>query len=46
MRVISSRVLVPHGDHLLGNARPDWLPATADRLVGALTGTASPAGTA
>ncbi|MGN9840608.1 alpha/beta hydrolase family protein [Nonomuraea sp. H19] len=28
---------IPHGDHLLGNARPDWLPAAADRLSGALT---------
>ncbi|MEV4755093.1 alpha/beta fold hydrolase [Micromonospora sp. NPDC049559] len=27
-------LLVPHGDHLLGNARPDWLPATADWLSG------------
>ncbi|GGP88085.1 alpha/beta hydrolase family protein [Streptomyces roseolilacinus] len=24
---------VPHGDHLLGNCRPDWLPATADWLA-------------
>jgi pimeloyl-ACP methyl ester carboxylesterase len=30
-------LLVPHGDHLLGNARPDWLPTAADWLVGALT---------
>ncbi|TDC24786.1 alpha/beta fold hydrolase [Streptomyces sp. 8K308] len=30
-------VLVPHGDHLLGNARTDWLPSTADWLLGALT---------
>ncbi|MGW0774763.1 alpha/beta hydrolase family protein [Streptomyces sp. NPDC002835] len=37
-------LLVPHGDHLLGNARPDWLPATADWLVGALAGTAAPTG--
>ncbi|MCX5195522.1 alpha/beta fold hydrolase [Streptomyces sp. NBC_00249] len=29
-------LLVPHGDHLLGNARPDWLAATADWLAGAL----------
>jgi len=29
-------LLVPHGDHLLGNARADWLPSTADWLVGAL----------
>ncbi|MFE3450839.1 alpha/beta fold hydrolase [Nonomuraea sp. NPDC059194] len=28
---------LPHGDHLLGNARPDWLAAVADRLSGALT---------
>ncbi|MGC4745548.1 hypothetical protein ACLQ28_07780 [Micromonospora sp. DT201] len=27
-------LLVPHGDHLLGNAQPDWLPATADWLAG------------
>ncbi|MDH6111605.1 dipeptidyl aminopeptidase/acylaminoacyl peptidase [Kitasatospora sp. MAP12-15] len=26
-------LLVPHGDHLLGNARADWLPATADWLA-------------
>lgn len=26
-------LLVPHGDHLLGNARAEWLPATADWLV-------------
>ncbi len=31
--------LVPHGDHLLGNARADWLPSTADWLVGRLTPT-------
>ncbi|UQS32486.1 alpha/beta hydrolase [Streptomyces fradiae] len=24
---------VPHGDHLLGNCRPDWLPRTADWLA-------------
>ncbi|MFJ9951389.1 alpha/beta hydrolase family protein [Kitasatospora sp. NPDC091207] len=33
---------VPHGNHLLGNALADWLPATADwltaRLAGATTG--------
>ncbi|MFI9808628.1 alpha/beta hydrolase family protein [Streptomyces sp. NPDC052301] len=29
-------LLVPHGDHLLGNARADWLPSTCDWLVGAL----------
>ncbi|MEU3845027.1 alpha/beta hydrolase [Streptomyces sp. NPDC028635] len=30
---------VPHGDHLLGNARPDWLPQVADHLTHALTDT-------
>ncbi|MFG2712030.1 alpha/beta hydrolase family protein [Streptomyces goshikiensis] len=30
---------VPHGDHLLGNARPDWLPRLSDHLTHALTGT-------
>ncbi|MEU7643629.1 alpha/beta hydrolase family protein [Streptomyces huasconensis] len=30
-------LLVPHGDHLLGNARADWLPRTADWLTTALT---------
>jgi pimeloyl-ACP methyl ester carboxylesterase len=29
---------VPHGDHLLGNARPDWLPLLTDRITEALTG--------
>ncbi|MEU5712103.1 alpha/beta hydrolase family protein [Streptomyces flaveolus] len=29
---------VPHGDHLLGNARPDWLPRLADHITAALTG--------
>ncbi|MEV6833950.1 alpha/beta fold hydrolase [Streptomyces sp. NPDC051133] len=29
-------LLVPHGDHLLGNARADWLPSTCDWLAGAL----------
>ncbi|MGW2408489.1 alpha/beta hydrolase family protein [Streptomyces sp. NPDC001739] len=29
---------VPHGDHLLGNARPDWLPHLTDHLTHALTG--------
>ncbi|MFF9274555.1 alpha/beta hydrolase [Streptomyces griseosporeus] len=29
---------VPHGDHLLGNARPDWLPQLADHMAGTLTG--------
>lgn len=28
-----SLLSVPYGDHLLGNARPDWLPATADWLA-------------
>lgn len=30
---------VPHGDHLLGNARPDWLPHLSDHLTRTLTGT-------
>ncbi|MFD3513070.1 alpha/beta hydrolase [Streptomyces sp. NPDC058657] len=30
---------VPHGDHLLGNARPDWLPHLSDHLAQILTGT-------
>ncbi|GAA1684549.1 alpha/beta hydrolase family protein [Streptomyces yatensis] len=29
---------VPHGDHLLGNARPDWLPLVTDWITRALTG--------
>ncbi|MBL1110635.1 alpha/beta fold hydrolase [Streptomyces sp. 5-8] len=29
---------VPHGDHLLGNARPDWLPRLADHMTHTLTG--------
>ncbi|MEV4940469.1 alpha/beta hydrolase family protein [Streptomyces zaomyceticus] len=29
---------VPHGDHLLGNARPDWLPVLTDWIAHALTG--------
>lgn len=29
---------VPHGDHLLGNARADWLPRLADWITQALTG--------
>ncbi|MGC0327774.1 pimeloyl-ACP methyl ester carboxylesterase [Streptomyces sp. SAI-170] len=29
---------VPHGDHLLGNARPDWLPHLTDHLAHALKG--------
>ncbi|MER5499670.1 alpha/beta hydrolase family protein [Streptomyces sp. NPDC002466] len=32
---------VPHGDHLLGNARPDWLPRLADHIAHALTGTSA-----
>ncbi|MEU8551670.1 alpha/beta fold hydrolase [Streptomyces roseoverticillatus] len=27
---------VPHGDHLLGNARPDWLPRLTDHIQRAL----------
>ncbi|MDX3312422.1 alpha/beta hydrolase [Streptomyces sp. ME08-AFT2] len=30
---------VPHGDHLLGNARPDWLPQLSDHIAHTLTGT-------
>ncbi|QKW33809.1 alpha/beta hydrolase [Actinomadura sp. NAK00032] len=29
---------VPHGDHLLGNARPDWLPHLGDHIAHALIG--------
>ncbi|MGP4084467.1 alpha/beta hydrolase family protein [Streptomyces sp. KR55] len=29
---------VPHGDHLLGNARPDWLPHLADHMAHTLRG--------
>ncbi|MFF7639005.1 alpha/beta fold hydrolase [Streptomyces canus] len=29
---------VPHGDHLLGNARPDWLAHLTDHITHALTG--------
>ncbi|GAA0659412.1 hypothetical protein GCM10010193_07830 [Kitasatospora atroaurantiaca] len=29
---------VPHGDHLLGNARSDWLPHLSDHIRNALTG--------
>ena len=29
-------LLVPHGDHLLGNAWAEWLPATADWLAARL----------
>ncbi|GGV84005.1 alpha/beta fold hydrolase [Streptomyces massasporeus] len=32
---------VPHGDHLLGNARGDWLFPLADHLAHALTGAAA-----
>ncbi|MEW2526466.1 alpha/beta fold hydrolase [Streptomyces sp. NPDC047071] len=28
---------VPHGDHLLGNARPDWLPRLGDHMADNLT---------
>ncbi|MEU6994107.1 alpha/beta fold hydrolase [Streptomyces sp. NPDC046465] len=34
-----SYLSVPHGDHLLGNARPDWLPHLSDHLAHTLTGT-------
>ena len=34
-----SHLSVPHGDHLLGNARPDWLPHLSDHLRHTLTGT-------
>ncbi|WP_037861497.1 alpha/beta hydrolase family protein [Streptomyces sp. NRRL S-340] len=29
---------VPHGDHLLGNARADWLPHLTDHITRTLTG--------
>ncbi|MFF8640759.1 alpha/beta hydrolase family protein [Streptomyces sp. NPDC015345] len=29
---------VPHGDHLLGNARADWLPRLCDHIAHTLTG--------
>ncbi|WP_431784775.1 alpha/beta hydrolase [Streptomyces chumphonensis] len=32
---------VPHGDHLLGNARGDWLPALADHVAHGLAGGAA-----
>ncbi|MFF0274502.1 alpha/beta hydrolase family protein [Streptomyces sp. NPDC004330] len=32
----ASYLTVPHGDHLLGNARPDWLPVLCDHLAHAL----------
>ncbi|MDH6703850.1 alpha-beta hydrolase superfamily lysophospholipase [Kitasatospora sp. MAA19] len=35
-------LLVPHGNHLLGTALPDWLPATADWLTTRLTGHGTP----
>ncbi|GGS24429.1 hypothetical protein Snoj_19020 [Streptomyces nojiriensis] len=38
-----SYLSVPHGDHLLGNARPDWLPHVGDHLAHALRGTPAPA---
>lgn len=34
-----SYLSVPHGDHLLGNARPDWLPHLSDHLAHTLTET-------
>lgn len=36
-----SYLSVPHGDHLLGNARPDWLPHLSDHLAHTLTGTSA-----
>ncbi|MEU9305459.1 alpha/beta fold hydrolase [Streptomyces sp. NPDC048269] len=36
---LGSYLPVPHGDHLLGNARPDWLPHLSDHLAQTLTGT-------
>ncbi|MDQ0585520.1 alpha/beta hydrolase family protein [Streptomyces rishiriensis] len=33
-----SYLCVPHGDHLLGNARHDWLPHLSDHLTRTLTG--------
>ncbi|MEV0503986.1 alpha/beta hydrolase [Streptomyces spectabilis] len=32
----ASYLSVPHGDHLLGNARPDWLPHVSDHMAHAL----------
>ncbi|GEB57575.1 alpha/beta hydrolase family protein [Streptomyces gardneri] len=29
---------VPHGDHLLGNARPDWMPHLTDHITHTLIG--------
>jgi pimeloyl-ACP methyl ester carboxylesterase len=34
-----SYLSVQHGDHLLGNARPDWLPHLSDHITHTLTGT-------
>ncbi|MER5928824.1 alpha/beta fold hydrolase [Streptomyces sp. NPDC002054] len=34
-----SYLSVPHGDHLLGNARPDWLPQLSDHITRTLVGT-------
>ncbi|MFG2111626.1 alpha/beta hydrolase family protein [Streptomyces sp. NPDC048718] len=34
----SSYLSIPHGDHLLGNARPDWLPHLSDHFANTLTG--------
>ncbi len=31
-------LFVPHGDHLLGNARPDWLPHLTDHMAHTLRG--------
>lgn len=33
-----SYLSVPHGDHLLGNARPDWLPHLSDHLTQIVAG--------
>ncbi|MFH8788625.1 alpha/beta hydrolase family protein [Streptomyces roseoverticillatus] len=32
----ATHLSVPHGDHLLGNARPDWLPRLTDHIRQAL----------
>ncbi|MGK5551930.1 alpha/beta hydrolase family protein [Actinomadura kijaniata] len=37
-----SYLLVPEGDHLVGNVRHRWLPAAADHLAGGLSGPAAP----
>ncbi|MFD3531190.1 alpha/beta hydrolase family protein [Streptomyces sp. NPDC058664] len=34
-----SYLSVPHGDHLLGNARSDWMPHLSDHFAHTLTGT-------